>query len=63
MRADLTWLTTEKHRQNLPNYQACAIVGMSKSPLDFNADPGTPNPSTSGATIEVFLLVGRVIGE
>ena len=47
MRAGLTWLTMEKHRQNLPKFQACAIVGRSKSPLDFNADPGPPNPSTS----------------
>lgn len=37
----------EKHQQNLPSYQACAIVVRSKTPLDFNARRGPHNPSTS----------------
>lgn len=49
MRAGLTWHTMEKHRQNLPKYQACTIVAGLKSLMDFNADPGPRNPNTPPA--------------
>ena len=47
MRAHLTWFTMEKRRRNLPNYQTCTIVLRVESPLDFDAEPGPPIPSTS----------------
>lgn len=37
MIAGLTWLTMAKRRLNLPKYQACAMVGRSKSLLGSNA--------------------------
>lgn len=39
----LTWLTMQKHQQNLLKYQPCAIMVMSKLPLDFNSLPGHQN--------------------
>jgi hypothetical protein len=52
----LTWLTMEKHRQNLPKYQLCAIMGRSKLPLDFNSPPGPPKPSTSTSRGILFRI-------
>ena len=47
MRVGLTWLTMGNLPPSLPVTSACAMVARSKSPLDFNAKAGPPEPSPS----------------
>lgn len=41
------WLTMAKRRENLQIYYPCATGMIRKWPLDSNAEPGPPKPSTS----------------